>query len=624
MDVRCSSCGVEYEFDETKVKPGGVTVKCTSCGHVFKVARPGDTTSPPQGPPPSSDWTVRAADGNTYRFKELTTLQKWIVEQKVSRDDTISKTGKTWKRLGDIAELASFFQVVDAAKAASQLSNPPLMSEPPGPLHDPSVSMPVAAQSLQATPPQATLSNETFFDPGAMGGASGGQFDLDDDDPVLAWKRRARTRKIVFALVVLVLAGVPAGLYVGDRPLFDKLKGEVLALADMELEAPVSFSDDDLMRALRSDSELLVEDGLKTLAGPLEGDPDADLVAAAARLEAARARMRAEAARLATLSGDAEGAARQTAGRDSALGRAYALATRAIASSSSSPSPHLANAAYQALKGAMAEMESDLEAAIGKAGGDASVQTEANVLRALAEAQVALSSKDKARAQTALEKVEATRAKASGDRRLAYAALALRAVGVGKDDKAALVDEIRGFIQSGPRSERATMLASVLDGGKKKPADRAADKPADKSPPKPDEKPKADDDDDDKGGGKRQALGYSALLSRGDRARISDRTDAAVGYYKRAIAENPGGAQAYAGLGWCHLDLEKPRAALDDFEKAIARDGDLAEAHFGLALALEQAGKGSRALSAYKRYLELAPGGDDAPDARRAVKRLGG
>ena len=133
MDVSCTKCGIEYEFDDAKVTLAGVTVKCTACGHIFKVKReelveaPALPTLSVAGRTASQvsaakvdggDWMVRRVDGQTSRFKELTTLQKWIVERKVGRDDEISKTGKTWKRLGEIAELASFFQVVEAANAA--------------------------------------------------------------------------------------------------------------------------------------------------------------------------------------------------------------------------------------------------------------------------------------------------------------------------------------------------------------------------------------------------------------------------------------------------------------------------------------------------------------------------
>src|SRR5688572_27512409 len=124
MDVRCQKCGIEYEFDDAKVTTAGVTVKCTSCGHVFKVKRDAPvadpmaqfgagasmqadlprtstaTTLPPIQSQGDAEWMVRQQSGTVFRFKELTTLQKWIVERKVGRDDEISKTGRSWKRLG--------------------------------------------------------------------------------------------------------------------------------------------------------------------------------------------------------------------------------------------------------------------------------------------------------------------------------------------------------------------------------------------------------------------------------------------------------------------------------------------------------------------------------------------
>jgi len=64
-------------------------------------------------------WRVRQANGNLVTFRELTTLQRWIVERKLSRDDEISLAGEKWKRLGDIGQLSSFFQVLDEAQRAA-------------------------------------------------------------------------------------------------------------------------------------------------------------------------------------------------------------------------------------------------------------------------------------------------------------------------------------------------------------------------------------------------------------------------------------------------------------------------------------------------------------------------
>ena len=47
MDVRCEKCQTDYELDEAKVTGSGVTVKCTACGHLFKVVRaPGRDVEP--------------------------------------------------------------------------------------------------------------------------------------------------------------------------------------------------------------------------------------------------------------------------------------------------------------------------------------------------------------------------------------------------------------------------------------------------------------------------------------------------------------------------------------------------------------------------------------------------
>ncbi len=152
MDVRCEKCQTEYELDESKLKPGGVTVKCTTCGHMFKVRgrTVGQDEAPASRQPsritpvpdphtrPTSPsmvaerassvlmdaeegertWLIRLEDGEIKTCRELSTLQKWIVSGRVSRGCSISRTGKKWKLLGEIGELASFFGIADEAHEA--------------------------------------------------------------------------------------------------------------------------------------------------------------------------------------------------------------------------------------------------------------------------------------------------------------------------------------------------------------------------------------------------------------------------------------------------------------------------------------------------------------------------
>jgi len=175
MDVGCPKCQTEYELDDARVPEDGVTVKCTTCNHVFRVkkkslvvtlpVRDGDAAQraqpaselPPA--PPSREWKIRQPGGNVFTCRELTTLQKWIIEGKVGRDDEISLSGDTWKRLGNIPELASFFQVFEDAKKARALDAlsavpPPSPSSPTAPGAGPSITDTWREPQFTAPPPQ--------------------------------------------------------------------------------------------------------------------------------------------------------------------------------------------------------------------------------------------------------------------------------------------------------------------------------------------------------------------------------------------------------------------------------------------------------------------------------------
>ena len=139
MRVTCERCQTEYRFDDARITEAGVRVKCTRCDHVFLVRRKSfvvteavpvsvaerealDAASG-QATAESSDkgkhrrWLIRRADGELLEFKEMTTLQRWIVERRVVRADEISHNGERWKRLGSIPELETFFAVIEATPA---------------------------------------------------------------------------------------------------------------------------------------------------------------------------------------------------------------------------------------------------------------------------------------------------------------------------------------------------------------------------------------------------------------------------------------------------------------------------------------------------------------------------
>lgn len=102
MDVTCERCSTAYEFDDALVSERGTTVKCTNCGHQFKVKRQQSTGAPER-------WLVRTLDGRELDFKALRELQTAIAQTQISREDVLVRGGSRPRRLGSIAELEPFF-----------------------------------------------------------------------------------------------------------------------------------------------------------------------------------------------------------------------------------------------------------------------------------------------------------------------------------------------------------------------------------------------------------------------------------------------------------------------------------------------------------------------------------
>lgn len=64
---------------------------------------------------------------------------------------------------------------------------------------------------------------------------------------------------------------------------------------------------------------------------------------------------------------------------------------------------------------------------------------------------------------------------------------------------------------------------------------------------------------------------------------FSSTPNKAVAIYKEVLAKAPGNAEAYAGLGWVHYQMGKPREAITFEKKAINLDPLNAEPHYYLA-----------------------------------------
>lgn len=103
MDVRCSRCSTEYEFDDGLISGRGTTVQCTNCGFQFRLFPTDSGALPPER------WVVRTASGREHVFTSLRELQRGISEQNVGPHDLLSRGQQTPRPLGSIAELEQFF-----------------------------------------------------------------------------------------------------------------------------------------------------------------------------------------------------------------------------------------------------------------------------------------------------------------------------------------------------------------------------------------------------------------------------------------------------------------------------------------------------------------------------------
>jgi predicted Zn finger-like uncharacterized protein len=109
MDVKCERCSTEYEFDDALVSGRGTTVKCTNCGHKFKIRRSDGDFS-------EDFWNVTTGDGRTLVFTSLRELQRAIQGYLVERNDKLSRGGLPPKAIGQIPELAPFFDQRESGK----------------------------------------------------------------------------------------------------------------------------------------------------------------------------------------------------------------------------------------------------------------------------------------------------------------------------------------------------------------------------------------------------------------------------------------------------------------------------------------------------------------------------
>ncbi|MBK7401580.1 MAG: zinc-ribbon domain-containing protein [Myxococcales bacterium] len=152
MDVTCPRCQTDYEFDDALVSERGTTVKCTNCGHQFRVHRQRSggaaVTSGPEV------WKIEQASG-TLELRSLVELQRAIRAGKVVRTDLLRKGDGPARHVGDIPELEPFFPVPRPEQSAHTLPLPAVEVSKPPVAHTPAYGKPGVEVSAVAFAPTA-------------------------------------------------------------------------------------------------------------------------------------------------------------------------------------------------------------------------------------------------------------------------------------------------------------------------------------------------------------------------------------------------------------------------------------------------------------------------------------
>jgi predicted Zn finger-like uncharacterized protein len=687
MDVRCEKCLTIYELDDARVGDAGLTVKCQECGNLFKVRRRtgtaelvlnvpgvagvpaaptaagaadpggGDTVREIEVPPQAGEgfaasavdedagetqnvitvarraparpeergWMLRSASsGEVVRFRELTTLQQWIVERKVTRLDQISRGGESWKELGGIAELASFFHVVEQAEAVAHASQPGLAMQRS------------AADAERALPdlPTAVLSRAPTLGPGVLDDGDNTVVEMGSGRPQVP-----RSNAGALLLGVIVVGGLVAGgaYFLRSRTArTDAPNPAASELLQRGRTALLTDTDDGFREAISA-----LDRALELLDEPAGASASASVLAARADLGEAHviwaAYLLEDAHRLEASSGTAGGTAGGAAGAQAAHtlraeAQAHLERARRVleegggANAAAGP---LARAFGELLRvegGPVATAERYLQAAAQKGADDPEL--------AYALGELALR---EGKAQEAVAHLgEATRGADGGLVRAHYRLAVIARDGDRTDE---LRRECETLARLAPRHERARTLcaaptpAATADlGAAPRPADAGtavttvaavtaapgaapAAKPVDhtlepNAPSRPREPGLAPPTD------------YKSLVREADRLQENGHSKEARKVYERAIELDPRGVAALTGLGYCDLDAERFLQAVDRFNAALAVDPGAGDALVGLAESYKVRGQTQRAIDQYKKYLAAHPDGPKAQMARKNLRDL--
>jgi tetratricopeptide (TPR) repeat protein len=456
------------------------------------------------------------------------------------------------------------------------------------------------------------------------------EVDLDDDDPVLAWQRRRRQGTMGAAAAVAIVV-VIAGVLTLRGSGHDDVPASVRSQVQTALSQGDAASRDRALKALQD----FTHSGGAVAAAPVR----ARLLAEEARglREAIRLSDEAKAIAVAMQAAPPTGTTAPTAvaHAEQVLAEAGAIVMSSRAAGHDLADVDLATATAALATGDLSALQAATTLAREHAQAEdattrAAVDDELRLILSLAEASQ-VSPTDTDAAQVATEKLARF-----GDVRARAATAVISLVAVrGARLKAlaqippvavdgAVVEHARAAFAalpvSDPRRGAAEGLLSALTTLPPPPPEPTVDPAAVPVPGTP--VPGAPVPGPGDGAVPVVEETFDALMTRGEKALVTERSAVAYEAFKKATQKNPANARAWLKLGWASLDTGKKSEAPRAFERALAASPSLAEARFGLAEALRFAGRTDEAIAAYKAYLAQDPTGKDANIAKNALKQL--
>jgi tetratricopeptide (TPR) repeat protein len=113
---------------------------------------------------------------------------------------------------------------------------------------------------------------------------------------------------------------------------------------------------------------------------------------------------------------------------------------------------------------------------------------------------------------------------------------------------------------------------------------------------------------------------YEKLVQKANQMAVNRGCAKAIDLFQAALDKTPNGIDALIGLGYCHIETKQFSSANSRFRTVLALQSKNERALWGIAQLYQEQGLKTKAIEAYRGYLEVFPG---SGPAKRQLDRLG-